>query len=166
MHSGGGADGFSRYVISPCSHRPACSGLCMGGMQSNYHHPRTAWRLGMIFHRAIPAIICIVIFFVLMWFGFFKLIFWHYPRFYFTGNRQSYRFIYHYSKALDQSACAGAFGGLSDETISNRAGRHFLEHGWKAPWWAIFTKRLTDKWERDHIFNSIEPLRPDIDEGA
>lgn len=117
----------------------------------------------MIFHRPGPAFICTVIFFMLMWLGFFKLIFWHYPRFYITGSRASYRFIYHYAKSLDQSACAGAFGGLCDETISNRAGRIFKEHGWNSPWWCIVTKKITEKWEENHLENSIEPLRPDID---
>lgn len=117
----------------------------------------------MIFHRPGPSIICMTVFFLLMWWGFFKLIFWHYPRFYITANRASYRFIYHYAKALDQSACAGAFGGLSDETISNRAGRIFKEKEWNSPWWVVVTKKLTDKWEPGHLENSIEPLRPDID---
>jgi len=101
------------------------------------------------------------IFILLIWFGFFKLVFWHYPRFYLTGNRKSYRYIYHYAKSLDQSACAGAFGGNSDETISNRAGRIFKEKEWHSPWWCIVTKKLTDRWEENHIMNSIEPLRPD-----
>ena len=118
----------------------------------------------MIFHRPIPSFICMSIFFVLMWVGFFKLMLWHYPRFYITGNRQSHRFIYHYAKSLDQAACAGGFNGKHDETISNKAGRVFLENGWHSPWWVVFTKKLTDKFEPGHIENSIEPLRDEKDE--
>lgn len=117
----------------------------------------------MIFHRPGPALICMAAFFVFMWIGFFKLVFWHYPRYFFTKNRKSYRFIYQYAKALDQAACAGALNGRHDETVSNKAGQMFVTHGWQAPWWCIVTKKITDKWEPFHVEKSIEPLRPDIE---
>lgn len=123
----------------------------------------------MIFHRIGASLICLAIFYILIWWGMFKLAFWHWPLFLVTRNfkrfvgqhRRSARFIYHYTKALDQAACAGAFGGLSDETISNKAGRTFKERGWHSPWWVIFTKKFTDRIEPNHIENSIEPVRND-----
>lgn len=129
----------------------------------------------MIFHRVGASLICIAIFYVLIWFGMFKLTFWHWPRYLIlmwipkkwhrlnVCMRHSRFFIYHYTKALDQAACAGAFGGKSDETISNKAGKMFKDHGWRSPWWVIFTKRLTERWENNHLENAIEPTRPDPD---
>ena len=124
-------------------------------------------RQRMIFHRVRASLICLAIFYLLIWWGMTKLAFWHWPRFLITGNRKSGRFIYHFTKSLDQAACAGAFGGLSDETISNRAGRTFKEKGWHSPWWVVVTKKMTDRWEppdengKSHIENSIEPIRQD-----
>lgn len=69
-------------------------------------------------------------------------------------------FIYEFEKALDQTVCAGAFGGQHDETMSNRAGRLTKEMGVFAPWWALTTRKITHRLEENHTENSIEPLRP------
>jgi hypothetical protein len=115
----------------------------------------------MIFHRVGASFICISGFTVFIWWGFFKLILWHFPRMLFTGNRESKRFVYHYSKALDSAACAGAFGGKCDETISCKAGKVFQQHRFNSPLWVIVVKKLTDRWEPDHIQNAVEPCRSD-----
>jgi hypothetical protein len=118
----------------------------------------------MIFHRRVPAVICFFTFFLLIVWGLFKLIFWHSPRFFFFSKRDSNRFIKEVGKSADQLACACGFGGRHDETISNRAGRIFKEKEWHSPVWVIVVKKVTDKWEENHIETSIEPLRPDEDE--
>jgi len=120
----------------------------------------------MIFHRLGAGVICILIFFPLIWWGFFKLVFWHFPRFHLTGNRSSARFLYHFGKALDQAGCSGAFSGKCDETISNKAGRIFLERGFSSQWWVLVTKKITDRMEPNHIENSLEPVRPDEWDGV
>ena len=112
-----------------------------------------------LFTRFGSSLICMAFFWALIWLGFFKLALWHWPLVLLTRNRGSLRFVYHYTKALDQAACAGAFGGTCDETLSNKAGKVFKAKGFNAPWWVIFTKKLTDKWETDHIEKSIEPTR-------
>jgi len=116
-----------------------------------------------IFHRIGASIICIAFFFAMMWVGFFKLVLWHWPLLIMFKSRTSVRYVYHYTKALDQAACAGFFNGNCDETVSNKAGRIFREKGWNSPWWVVFTKKLTDKWEPNHVEKSIEPTRPDPD---
>jgi len=116
----------------------------------------------MIFHRLGAGIICIAGFWLMIWAGFFKLVFWHFPRFKITGNKHSGKFVYRYMKALDCAACAGALDGKSDETISSKAGTMFTKHRFNSPWWVLFVKKLTDNWEPNHLENSIEPLRPDF----
>ena len=114
-----------------------------------------------IFHRVGASATCMAWFWVLIWLGFAKLILWHFPRMLLKGDRQSTRFVYHFSKALDSAACAGAFGGKCDETISNKAGRVYAKEGLQSPLWVHVVKRLTDQWEPDHIQNAVEPLRSD-----
>lgn len=162
LHFNGSSDGRNTHTGSI-----GCHVRCVL-LPSDWHDYLDA---KMIFHRISSALVCIAIFFLLMWFATAKLVLFHYPRFWITSHifqkrfrearTQSRRFIYHYAKALDQAACAGAFGGLSDETISNRAGRIFKERGWHSPWWVVVTKKLTERWEENHLESSIEPLRPD-----
>lgn len=112
----------------------------------------------MIFHRLGTGIVCILFFFPMIWFGFLKLPF-HFIAFRLFGRKDSGRFVYRYMKALDCAACAGSLGGKSDETISNKAGQVWTDKQWHSPLWVIVVKRLTDRWEPQHIENSIEPTR-------
>lgn len=114
-----------------------------------------------LFHRVGVSFICLSLFFPMIWWGMFKLVFWHYPRMLLWRKRNSLRFVYHYTKSLDQAACAGFFNGKCDETVSCKAGVTFLRHGWNSPWWVLFTKKLTERWDPNHVENSIEPVRPD-----
>ena len=115
----------------------------------------------MIFHRIGASIICLALFFPMIWWGMLKLVFWHWPRVLIWRKRDSIRFVYHYTKSLDQSASAGMFDGKCDETVSNKAGQIFLLYQWASPWWVLFAKKLTERWETNHIETSIEPVRPD-----
>ena len=114
-----------------------------------------------IFHKVGASIVCIFFFTLMIWWGFFKLVLWHWPLLVMFKKNRSRRFVYHYTKALDQAACAGMFAGKCDESVSNKAGQIFKVHGWQSPWWVVFTKKLTERWEPNHVENSIEPVRPD-----
>lgn len=112
----------------------------------------------MIFHRLGAGVICILFFIPMIWWGFIKMPF-HFLLFKVFGRKESGRFVYRYMKALDCAACAGALGGKSDETISNKAGASWKEKEWHSPWWVLVVKKITDRWEENHIENSIEPTR-------
>ena len=116
----------------------------------------------MLFHKLFPSLVCLLIFYVMIWVGFIKLIFWHYPRMIVWRKRDSLRFVYHFAKSLDQAAATSCLGSRSDETISNRAGVIWLLYDFDSPWWVLVVKKYTDRWDKpDHIVDSIEPMRPE-----
>lgn len=112
----------------------------------------------MIFHRLSTGIICMVFFIPMIWIGFLKIPF-HFIAFRVFGRKESGRFVYRYMKALDCAACAGALGGKHDETISNKAGQVWKDKQWQSPLWVIVVKKITDRFEPEHLENSIEPTR-------
>ena len=119
----------------------------------------------LLFHRFWPGLLCLFIFQLGNLIGLFRLLCWHFPMMLLmkTFSRPSQlrhaRFVYRYMKATDHVACVSLVNGRSDETISNKAGRLYKEQGTQCPRWALEIKRLTDSWEKDHVINSIEPLR-------
>lgn len=112
----------------------------------------------MIFHKLGVGVICMVFFIPMIWIGFLKMPF-HFILFRLFGRKESGRFVYRYMKALDCAACAGAFGGKHDETISNKAGQVWTEKQWHSPLWVIVVKKITDRFEPDHLEKSIEVTR-------
>ncbi len=145
----------------------------------------------LLFHKFWPGVLCLFLFWLADVWGFIKLVFWHGPIFhigrkrwfygwlvFFNGkNRKMIRklrcrvvksaaFCYRYPKAKDCLANVSVFDGRSDETISNHAGKLWLEHQFQSPVWVIYIKWLTDRLDppkngKSHIEDSIEPIRPD-----
>lgn len=138
----------------------------------------------LLFHKFGPGLLCLVLFWIADVIGFFKLLLWHFPmlrlcktrtlrRWSLCRGKNTYRkwqyrgrrsgaYVYRYSKAKDQLACTAVFGGLSDETISNSAGRRWRATGFGSPAWVIWIKWLTDRLDGPgHIEKSIEPVRDD-----
>lgn len=123
----------------------------------------------LLFHKFMPGMLCLFLFWLADLVGFLKLVLWHYPRMKFCRWRgwnlkavRSEAFVYRYVKSKDQTACTSVFGGRSDETISNAAGRIWKDKGFQSPAWVIWIKWLTDKLDKPgHIEESIEPIRAD-----
>jgi hypothetical protein len=123
----------------------------------------------LLFHKFWPGLFCLFLFWLADVIGFFKLLLWHYPFMRFARWRgwkhkaaRSEAFVYRYVKSKDQTACTSVFGGRSDETISNAAGRIWQHKGFSSPAWVVGIKWLTDRLDKPgHIQDSIEPVRDD-----
>lgn len=123
----------------------------------------------LLFHKFWPGLLCLVLFWMADVIGFLKLLLWHYPfmkfarwRGWLHSARRSEAYVYRYVKSKDQTACTSVFGGRSDETISNAAGRIWLTKEFQSPLWVLLIKWLTDRLDGPgHIENSVEPVRDD-----
>jgi len=113
-----------------------------------------------IFHRSDVGISLFFLFVLGIVVGCFKL-FYHFLHFQWTHDKSSGRFVYRFMKAMDIATNAGVFDGRSDETISSHAGRVWLDKGQDSPVWVLIIRQMTEKWEENHIIESIEPSRPD-----
>jgi hypothetical protein len=115
-----------------------------------------------LFLQYIPSMICMHLFLLMIVLGYLK---WMWKMHVYHLQKLLHRktnaadFIYEFEKSADCCGGSGLLGCQHDETISNKAGQLFIAKGFNAPYWAILVKKVTHRWEPNHVELSVEPLR-------